>query len=472
MVPFELDSIGRLATANSKYPWVETVTITALFFTIGVLTHPEDPLLTMGSFPWSVFAIILIGMRYGSSEAFASSVALHVAAAAHALYTGDGLWPLPLSFSLGLLICSLLVGEFRDTWEQKTEKLERSNEYRQARLEEFTHSYHVLKISHDTLEQEHAGKRNSMRSALLTARAELQNAEIGDVGQLLLELLSTYIAARGASYHQVIDTKINADPDAMIGKAEPLDPSDPMLLKAVARLATVSVKPEDTESLGSRELGAPMVVIPVVDAYQRLHGIVAITQIPFFSLTEKNLQLASIIASRFADCLRANERMPVSETASTADANSEELYWFIYQTLRCLDQSNKYGLQAHLLLNEFGSQRDAYQYAATVQSQTRGLDHTLCWTDPAGKMYLLMLLPLTNPDGANRFMTRFDSYIKSNHGVGLLEAEISTHRMHLEQSTDNAAVVRFLDRFLGEDNQISNALSDTEGDQDDVRASA
>ena len=216
MVPFELDSIGRLANANAKYPWAETITITTLFFVVGVLTHPEDPLLTRGAFPWSIFAIILIAMRYGSSEAFASSVALHAAAGLHAYFTDTGLWPLPLDFSLGLLICSLLLGEFRDTWEQKTEKIERSNEYRQARLEEFTHSYHVLKISHDALEQAHAGKRNSMRSALLTARAELQGADPEAVGNLLLELLSTYIAARAASYHQVADTRVNADPDASL----------------------------------------------------------------------------------------------------------------------------------------------------------------------------------------------------------------------------------------------------------------
>jgi len=472
MVPFELDSIGRLANANAKYPWVETVMITAIFFAVGVLTHPEDPLLTKGAFPWSVFAIILIGMRYGSSEAFASAVALHVAAGLHTLYTATGLWPLPLAFSLGLMICSLLVGEFRDNWEQKTEKLERSNEYRQARLEEFTHSYHVLKISHDSLEQEHAGKRNSLRSALLSARAELQDANPETIGNLLLELLSTYISARGASYHQVSDTIISADPDATLGKAEPLNQDDPMLRKAVAGLSTVSVKPEDTASLGSRELGAPMVIIPVVDAYQRLHGVVAINQIPFFSLTEKNLQLASIIASRFADYLRASERVPTSETAAIADAESEALYWFTYQTLRCLDQANRYGLPAHLLLNEFGNASDANDYVATVKSETRGLDYTLSWKAPDGRTYLLMLLPLTNADGVNMFMGRFDRYIETAHGVGLLDAEISTHRMHIKQDSDLDSITRFFDRFLSENNEISNALQNPVTEKDDVRASA
>ena len=466
MVPFELDSIGRFANANSNYPWLETTAITVLFFGIGVWTHPEDPLLTLGAFPWSIFAIILIAMRYGSSEAFAAAVALHIAAAAHAEFTSAGLWPLPLSFSLGILTCSLLIGEIRDNWEQKTEQLERSNEYRQARLEEFTHSYHVLKISHDALEQEHAGKRNSLRSALLNARAKLSTADPEDVGELLLNLLSTYIAARGASYHKVTGTQINADPDAILGKAEPLDAADTMLQRAVATLATVSVKPEDTQSLGSREPGSPVVIIPVVDAYQRLHGLVAITQIPFFSLTEKNLQLASIIASRFADCLKANERVSPSELTTLTDRASDALYWFVYQTLRCLDQAQNFGIESHLLLHQFGKPDDADELVETVEGQTRGLDHTLSWRDPDGRLHLLMLLPLTNPDGANRFMQRFNGYIESNHGIDLLEAEISTHRLHVQTDSNIESITRFYDRFLGAHNQVSEALRVVPGQTD------
>lgn len=245
-----------------------------------------------------------------------------------------------------------------------------------------------------------------------------------------------------------------------------------MLRKAVARLSTVSVKPEDTASLGSRELGAPMVIIPVVDAYQRLHGVVAINQIPFFSLTEKNLQLASIIASRFADYLRASEHVPSSDTAGTPDAASEALYWFVYQTLRCLDQANSYGLHAHILLNEFGNPTDVSEYVSTVESETRGLDHTLSWQAPDGRVYLLMLLPLTNPDGVNMFMARFDRYIETAHGVGLLDAEISTHRMHMQQDASIESITRFFDRFLGENNEISNALHKPDKEEGVVRASA
>jgi len=215
-----------------------------------------------------------------------------------------------------------------------------------------------------------------------------------------------------------------------------------------------------------------MVIIPVVDAYQRLHGEVAINQIPFFSLTEKNLQLASIIAARFADCLRASERVPISASAETANSASEELYWFVYQTLRCLDQANSYGLQSHILLNEFGNQQDVSNYVTTVEAETRGLDRTLSWQAPDGRVYLVILLPLTDTNGVNMFMERFSRYIQSTYGLDLLEAEISTHRMHIQRDVDVTSLTRFFDRFLGDSNEISSALHAPDTEERDVRASA
>lgn len=467
MVPFELDSIGRIAAAHSEYPWLETVVITSLFFAVGAWTHPTDPLLTQQGFPWTIFAVILIGMRYGAAEAFAASVALHLAAAGLAQYIPASVWPLPLSFSLGMLICALLVGEFRDAWEQKTEKLERSNEYRQARLEEFTNSYHVLKISHDALEQAHAGDRNSLRSALLSAREQLHEASPESIGNTLLELLATYISVRGASYHQVDKNRVNVDPDAALGPAEPLDQTDPMLLKAVASCATVSVRPEDTESLGSRKLGAPMVIIPVVDAYNVLHGIVSITQIPFFSLTEKNLQLASIIAGRFADYLRVTERVAANKARADFNANQEDMYWFTYHVLRCVDQANRWGLKSTILLNQFDDAEQAQHYITTINMQTRGLDFTLAWKTPDGRQNLIMLLPLTDTNGAEYFMRRFDSYIKEEHSVDLLEAQISTHRLPIEAETSPESVASFFVRFMGKNNEISRSFAlDEDLDED------
>jgi len=465
MVPFELDSIAKFASAKSDHSWLETIAITAIFFAAGIATHPQDPLMAEQTFPWSLFAIILIGMRYGSAEAFACAVGLHIALGVYAISTGLPVWPLPLTFSLGLFISALLIGEFRDAWEQDSEKLARSNEYRQARLEEFTHSYHVLKISHDALEQENAGRRNSLRSAMLTARSALQDAKPDTIGNTLLDLLATYIAVRSASYHPISTkngvTNLAIHSIASIGGPKELQVDDPMLKKALETRVTTSVRPEQIESLASRGVGDAIAYLPVVDAYQRLHGVVSITQIPFFSLTERNLQLGSIITSRFADCLRASERLQESEGASPDDLErfDDELYWFCYQALRCLDQASNYGMEGHLLLHRFANPKDAPLYVSTVQAQTRGLDVSLAYQNETETEFLLMLLPLTNKSGVSQFMNRFGDYIESAHSIDLLSAGIDTHRLRLSRRSTQNDIVNFINRFVGEPNQITTTLS-------------
>ena len=457
MGPFELDSIRKLSQAPASYPWVETLIISAAFFLLGCYVRPEDPLFAGQVFPWSIFAPILTGLRYGFAHGFISAVALHGAAGVYAALTPDAVWPLPFAFTLGLLLCSLIVGEFRDIWEQRIEQLERSNEYRQARMEEFTRSYHVLKISHDELEQEHAGRRTSLRSALLTAREKLADADPERVGEALLDLLSNYASARSATYHRLRFGILDAEPAAVLGSVSRLSPTDSLLVKAIQTGATVSVRPEDTSSLAVRGENDPIVVIPVVDAYREVRAVVSITQIPFFALTERNLQIATIVASRFGDFLHAHERLPA--------ALEDEAYWFLYHALRCLDLTSRHGLQSCLLVCRMTDTIKAPIYIQTILDQSRGLDEALP-VKVNGEWYLLMLMPLTTRQGLDRFMLRFDAYLSEIHGVGLVKAGIEVAQHLFDVDDDLQSLTDFFARELGEDSRICSSLKDLRLDEE------
>ncbi|WVM92368.1 hypothetical protein ULG90_22765 [Halopseudomonas pachastrellae] len=69
---------------------------------------------------------------------------------------------------------------FRDLWGRRLERLQTANEYRQYRLDEFTRAYHVLRSSHERLEQRVAGSDTSLRSTLLLLRRQLQDKPEGD----------------------------------------------------------------------------------------------------------------------------------------------------------------------------------------------------------------------------------------------------------------------------------------------------
>lgn len=458
MGPFELDSIRKLSRAPASHPWVETAIITATFFAVGCIVRPEDPLFADQVFPWSIFAPVLTGLRYGFAHGFVSAVALHGAAGIYAVLTPEAIWPLPFAFTLGLLLCSLIVGEFRDIWEQRIDQLERSNEYRQARMEEFTRSYHVLKISHDELEQEYAGRRTSLRSALLTAREKLVDADTARVGEALLELIANFISARSATYHRVRYGVLEPEPVAVLGSAHRLSATDGLLVKAIQSGATVSIRPEDTSSMAVRDEGDPIVVIPVVDAYREVRAVVSITQIPFFALTERNLQIAMIVASRFGDFLHADERLPVPL--------DDDLYWFLYHALRCLDLSNKHDLQSCLLACRMTDTAKAPIYIQTILDQSRGLDEALP-IEVDGEWYLLMLMPLTTRQGLDRFMLRFDAYLTESHGVGLGKAGIEVGQHLFEAGSDMETLTKFFARELGEDSSIYRSLANLKLDEEE-----
>ncbi len=440
MGPFEFDSIRKLSRAPSNHPWLETAIIAAGFFLVGSWVRPEDPLLTGNAFPWSIFAPILTGLRYGFAHAFLTAVGLHAAAGLEAWLGAGVIWPLPFGYSLGLLICAMVVGEFRDIWEHHMVALERSNEYRQARMEEFTRSYHILKISHDELEQEYAGRRTSLRSALLSAREKLVDAAPEEVGDLLLELLANFVSARSATYHEVADGRLHPRPLATLGTARPLSSSDPLVVKALRRGATVSIRPEDTATMAARSQNDPIVVIPVVDAYREVRAVVGIEQIPFFALTERNLQIATIVASRFGDFLHASERLPARL--------DEELYWFLYHALRCLDLAQAHGLSSCLVVCRLTDNATAPLYIKTILDQARGLDQAFPWQEN-GRWYLLLLMPLTSAQGLERFLLRFDAYLSESHGVGVSGAGIEVAHYLFEPGHDAAVLNGFLSQQLG-----------------------
>lgn len=457
MGPFELDSIRKLARAPASHPWLETGIILSLFFAAGVVVRPEDPLFADQVFPWSIFAPVLTGLRYGFAHGFGTAVVLHGLCAAYSVLVPEALWPLPFAYTLGLLLCSLIVGEFRDIWDQRLVQLERSNEYRQARMEEFTRSYHLLKISHDELEQEYAGRRTSLRSALLTAREKLAGARQDEVGGALLDLLANFSSARSASYHLVRNGVVDPVPVASKGSANTLARDDLLLKQALESASTVSIRPEDTSSMAVREEGDPIVIIPVVDAYREVRAVVSITQIPFFALTERNLQIATIVASRFGDFLHAQERLPVPM--------EEDLYWFLYHTLRCLDLTRHHQLASCLLVCRFRDPVQAPLYIRTIMDQARGLDEALP-VEENGEWYLLMLMPLTTRAGLERFMIRFDAYLNEHHGAGLGKAGVEVSQHVLEPEAGLSELVGFLNRELGSSSRVSGFLSTLGSDEE------
>lgn len=234
--------------ASGSVSWVETLVISALALGLGWWFSPDDPLQVNATFPWVILAPLLLGMRYGFVRGLASAALLVAALFAFRVQGVEAYAQVPAAFIVGVLLCAMLVGEFRDIWERRLERLELANEYRQLRLDEFTRAHHILRISHDRLEQRVAGNDQSLRSSLLGLRQLLRElpgdeAPLDALAETVLALLAQYGSLRIAGLYRVRhDRTPEPQPLASLGEMPVLDADDLLVRTCLERGELVSVR--------------------------------------------------------------------------------------------------------------------------------------------------------------------------------------------------------------------------------------
>ena len=128
--------------------------ITGISIALSALNRPDDPFFMAAAFPWPAVGPVLVGLRYGFFFSFISVLIVLGSIATAIKMQWWGHTGFPYDYAIGLTAIAMLVGEFRDVWGRRLERLQESNDYRQVRLNEFTRNYHLLKVSHDRLEQQ------------------------------------------------------------------------------------------------------------------------------------------------------------------------------------------------------------------------------------------------------------------------------------------------------------------------------
>ena len=219
--------------ASGPVSWLETILVTGLAIGLGLWLTPEDPLQMHAGFPWPILAPLLVGVRYGFVRGLVSA-ALLVLALLVLRYRGhDSYAELEPSFIVGVLVCGMLVGEVRDLWMRRLERLQMANEYRQYRLDEFTRAHQILRVSHDLLEQRVAGSDQSLRSSLLGLRENLrvlpnEDDALSALAEPIVAILGQYGALRMAGLYRVDEREehVLPEPLAMIGVMGPLGTED------------------------------------------------------------------------------------------------------------------------------------------------------------------------------------------------------------------------------------------------------
>lgn len=420
--------------------WTETVGLGLLGGFGGVWLRPDDPLMAAEAFPWIALVPTVVALRYGFARGLAGLLVLTAVVLAWLRQPASMSEYLVFLGTLGLV---LLAGEFRDAWDRHMNQTQRLADYSRARLDEFSRAHHLLRISHDRLEQRLAGTARSMREALVDLRRSFANVAISDdplleSAQDVLALFGDYGRLQVASLHKV-DTNGRVIPRALasLGDMPLVRPDDALIGAALRSGKLVSVAPSDLQEMEEGSGTELVAAIPLVDTDRRIIGIVAVRQMPFFAMTQESLRLLAVLGGHVADLLRAAAEAP--EPDPVAQTFYRELW-------RAEADARSVGLASVVVRFSFEDAGFAAEIMRLLEEARRGLDTLWRTETEAGKTLLLALLPCTDEVGYFGYIQRIGALMRERSG---LEPESADWRVDY-LVLDGAAASGRLHRFLGD----------------------
>lgn len=399
MTPTSYNSYIIPTRANNTWvTWGETLVITFLALILGYFFSPQDPFLLDADFPWMLFAPLLVAVRYGLLPSMLSVGCILIIVV---LTTGSQQSALPINYMVGIVLATFLVGEFRDLWLKKIIMLQRANEYRQYRLDDFTRSHRLLQVSHDNLELRVAGGKRSLRNILQGLRSNLstvevsQQAKLNEIAEQAMQIFIEHASFTSATLYQVTSNKeVSSTALSSIGNMPQVSTDDILFTACLKTKQTVSVRDELLDRADNPS--QLKVCVPLLDTEQNWVGILAIAKLPFFSLTDQTLNLLTLLAGYIADTVYIDHKV-----LKLVDSKSQI---FSQHLKRSIIISNNNKLDAALCAFEITKSNPQLQ--SVLESSQRGLDLQLELINSRDHYTLLVLLPLTSNRNVESYLER------------------------------------------------------------------
>jgi len=422
----------------TRAQWLEIVLMSFGAVALAWYVRPADPTLAQLKFPWLWLVAVLLALRYGVLPGLLSGVVL-VGNEWLALKLGrlPGDFAIDSLFGGGLLV--LICGEFSDVWRDRNERMEETYLYVTERLSRLTKRHLLLNLSHDRLEQEMLARPGSLRDALLRLRllsmTEPLAGEELPGAQGLLQMLSQYVNIESAALYT-----LNANEDgyalgrqvASLGEPEPLQDDDELL--------TLALESSSLAHIGSQETSLPrqteqLVVAPLLAGDDQLIGVLAVTRMPFFSLTTENLQMMLVLLGYYADNLGS---------AQGVDAVQLQLphmpVLFAQELARVVRLRDKVGITSQLVVMRFADSRGVDMVADFLRIK-RGLD--LYWqTFDGDTPVLVVLMPFASSAAKEGFLQRLENWLGTRFHGDFISLGVQIQAIDLDQSAPLVQLAR------------------------------
>jgi len=426
---------------RTSLAWLETPLITGLLLALCYWASPDDPLF-INSFPWPILAPLLLGVRYGFFHGLISSMII-IGAVFWMRSRGLPVYAeLPASYIIGMLVSSMVVGEFRDLWGRRLQRLQMANEYRQYRLDEFTRAYQVLRISHDRLEQRVAASEQSLRSSLLLLRNRAR--QLSEKGELLtpmaesiLAVLAQYGSFNAAALYPVdSEGRLKGKPLAVMGEMDSLDSNDLLVQMCLEKGDVVSVRETIIEQGKDASLSSLQACVPLIDAEDRLLAVVAIKSMPFFAFNDRTFSLLALLGGHVADLLQSD---PKALQLPSLDAQQ-----FSQHLKRARLDAEHHDLPGSLMFVELSLENEPLLKA--LQDSQRGLDLQIQLRNGRSYAGVMILMPLTDAEGVLGYEKRLQYMLTERFGQGasLNSLEARVHHYQLDPKGRSTGLHDFL----------------------------
>nr|WP_199066575.1 PelD GGDEF domain-containing protein [Chromobacterium sp. ASV5] len=405
---------GRLLIPLAGRPalLLEVVLIMLLAIGLFYVLQPGDPLLLDNPFPWIWLLPTIVALRYGALLGVVSGICLF--AAWEFFYRQHAGGAFPTMLFVGGFTQVVVAGHFCDLWASRAVSEKSINAYLRDRLVSITNNHYLLRISHAKLENDFLSRPTTFRDAIehLRALAEPVNdaeQQLLPNAQSMLEFVALTCQIEVAAIYPVRDGMVAAQPVAYVGHDFELDSHSPVLRHCLVYQELSHLKDMEDEEAQDQYLACA----PIVDASERMLGVLVISRMPFLALNFDNLQLLLALLNYYA--------FGVSHKA-TVDVVRNLLpdcpYSFSLELGRLSRLKSLYGIQSAMLGLAFPPGDEGELLFNQAMRLRRALDSI--WTpDVEGRHVMIVLMPLTSAEGVEGYLERFRDVLKEQFAVDL-----------------------------------------------------
>jgi hypothetical protein len=330
---------------------------------------------------------------------------------------------------LGLLLVSMLAGEFADMWQRRLHRLTELNYHQHLLLQKFTRSYQLLSLSHERLERRVLANVRSPREAITYLRqcamqVGTDSADGSELFDLMMKVLSSFGLLQVAALYRVDEHgEVGPQPVARLGNPPELQADAPLLVEALRARQLTCIRPEDTATAkeGGGDSGSEKTLIaamPLIDVHGHLWAVVVVHAMPFEALNREHLNLLAVLGGHLGDLL--------------ALASGGGAYQFHAALLRSQSDAREHHLPAMLHALVLTPGQAPPDLWSELLEQSRGIDQQWVTRTRRGHNVLLLVMPLTDAEGERAFRQRLDTWSQARYGKPLGGLGVRSHCLPLD----------------------------------------